>query len=218
MSERLPFLFELGVEEIPHWMITPALAELEKLFAAFLEENRLGCGTVGLDATPRRLVLSVEGLTAESRPVREERKGPAVTAPAAAVEGFLRSTRSLIQTFGRASRNVSGKVILYADHMTESMREAISETERRREKQRKYNERHGITRLSTGDMLRAASGANAKEMAAASAVPQALIATVSKRGRIQSRHLVKSGGSDSDTSDAMVGAASRNRSRSKTPV
>ncbi|PWB61002.1 MAG: excinuclease ABC subunit B, partial [Deltaproteobacteria bacterium] len=60
-------------------------------------------------------------------------------------EGFLRSDRSLIQTFGRASRNVSGKVILYADRETESMRKAIAETVRRREKQRTFNERNGIT-------------------------------------------------------------------------
>src|SRR5512134_1274183 len=60
-------------------------------------------------------------------------------------EGFLRSARSLIQTFGRASRNVSGKVILYADQMTESMREALAETGRRREKQKTFNEQNGIT-------------------------------------------------------------------------
>jgi excinuclease ABC subunit B len=59
-------------------------------------------------------------------------------------EGFLRSTRSLIQTIGRAARNVSGEVHLYADTMTDSMKEAIDETERRRAKQTAYNEANGI--------------------------------------------------------------------------
>jgi excinuclease ABC subunit B len=60
-------------------------------------------------------------------------------------EGFLRSTRSLIQTTGRAARNVGGKVILYADQVTESMSRAIEETERRRRVQEQYNAEHGIT-------------------------------------------------------------------------
>jgi excinuclease ABC subunit B len=60
-------------------------------------------------------------------------------------EGFLRSTGSLIQTIGRAARNVEGKAILYADVMTDSMRRAIDETERRRRIQIEYNQQHGIT-------------------------------------------------------------------------
>jgi excinuclease ABC subunit B len=60
-------------------------------------------------------------------------------------EGFLRNTTSLIQTFGRAARNLDGQVIMYSNNLTDSMRQAMEETERRRKRQVEYNVRHGIT-------------------------------------------------------------------------
>jgi len=79
-------------------------------------------------------------------------------------EGFLRNERSLIQTAGRAARNVNGLVILYADTMTESMRRTIEETNRRRQIQQEYNEKHGITpetvKKSIGEILKTTIVAN----------------------------------------------------------
>jgi glycyl-tRNA synthetase beta chain len=85
-------IIELFSEEIPARMQARAREDLKKLVTEGLVEAGLTYASAGAFSTPRRLVLSVEGLTAESRPVREERKGPATTAPAQAIEGFLRST------------------------------------------------------------------------------------------------------------------------------
>jgi excinuclease ABC subunit B len=82
-------------------------------------------------------------------------------------EGFLRSNRSLIQTIGRAARNVHGRVIMYADQITESMRSAIDETNRRRSLQSRYNREHGITPRSIVKAVAKGIGAVEEDDAAA---------------------------------------------------
>lgn len=95
-------------------------------------------------------------------------------------EGFLRSTRSLIQTMGRAARNVRGRVILYADRITDSMRDAIAETDRRRAIQAEFNRKHGITPQSARNVMPAsltnevASGAELNDQVPFESIPSSV--------------------------------------------
>ncbi|MFC4077461.1 excinuclease ABC subunit UvrB [Salinithrix halophila] len=98
-------------------------------------------------------------------------------------EGFLRAERSLIQTIGRAARNANGEVIMYADKMTDSMRKAIDETDRRREKQLAHNEKHGIRPQTIKKAVRAVIEATkvAEDTETYQAIPDT--ATMNKKDR-----------------------------------
>lgn len=103
-------------------------------------------------------------------------------------EGFLRSDRSLIQTIGRAARNAEGRVILYADKTTDSMKRALSETARRREKQEKFNAAHGITpktiRRGVTDILQNLCDGDYADVGADDAQTAALVAGKNLKDRI----------------------------------
>ena len=104
-------------------------------------------------------------------------------------EGFLRSTRSLIQIMGRAARNINGRVILYADNETKSMKEAIAETTRRRKIQAAYNKEHGIVPRSASRSEQIALGEQVDEVEAAQSVLSGI--AIPEDPREQQRLLVR---------------------------
>src|SRR5947209_10246115 len=127
MSEDLTrYLMELGIK------VTYLHSDVETLERiAILRDFRIGVFDVLIGINLLREGLDVPEVSA-------------VAILDADKEGFLRSTTSLIQTIGRAARNVGGQAFLYADKLTDSLKNAIGETNRRRDRQRKYNEEHGI--------------------------------------------------------------------------
>ena len=108
-------------------------------------------------------------------------------------EGFLRSEGALIQTIGRAARNLNGRAIRYADRVTGSMQRAVDETERRRKKQQAYNEEHGITpqgiRKAVRDVMEGAYGEHGTKVSALSKVAEERTRYQRMSGRERERKL-----------------------------
>ena len=146
---------QLRIERGERTLVTTLTKRMAEELAEFLLNHNVRCNYIHSDVETLERVKIMSDLREGVYDVligvnllREGLDLPEVSLVAildADKEGFLRSHRSLTQTAGRAARNVNGRVIMYADHITDSMRQTIEETERRREKQLRYNEAHGIT-------------------------------------------------------------------------
>lgn len=146
---------QLCIEKNERALVTTLTKRMAEELTEFLLNNRVSCNYIHSDVDTLERVKIMSDLREGKYDVligvnllREGLDLPEVSLVAildADKEGFLRSHRSLTQTAGRAARNVNGKVVMYADRITESMQQTIDETNRRREKQLKYNAENGIT-------------------------------------------------------------------------
>jgi excinuclease ABC subunit B len=146
---------QMRVEKNERTLVTTLTKRMAEELTAYLSNNGISCSYIHSDVETLNRVQIMDDLRTGEFDVlvgvnllREGLDLPEVSLVAildADKEGFLRSHRSLTQTVGRAARNANGKVIFYADKITESMEKTINETNRHREIQMAYNEKHGIT-------------------------------------------------------------------------